>query len=317
MGICDQVTVLRDGSVALSVADPRTTVHAIIERMLGRSLERALSYRPRAVGRTGAPLLRVQACATAATGRPRSSSTGVRSSASRDCSAVGGRELMRAHLRHRPHRERRRGGVGPPVRYQGTPRRPRAPASRSSPRTGRAQGSCVEHSVGRNALMAAWRRFARAASSVTAPRARGHRTRRAARRAHHQHRPAGAATSRAATSRRSSSPGTYVDPSVLLLDDPTVGVDVGSKREILRKHGALPSRATAIVLVSSEFEELPASRTGCWSSGRRRRAEPRSLRRRRPLRVGIPNAVQEAAVRPEEPATEDPSVGQQEEPHTG
>ena len=47
-----------------------------------------------------------------------------------------------------------------------------------------------------------------------------------------------------------------VRPSVLLLDDPTVGVDVGSKREILMQVRALAAGGDGIILVSSEFEEL-------------------------------------------------------------
>jgi ribose transport system ATP-binding protein len=43
---------------------------------------------------------------------------------------------------------------------------------------------------------------------------------------------------------------------VLLLDDPTVGVDVGSKREILLQVRALAAAGNGILLVSSELEEL-------------------------------------------------------------
>ena len=45
-------------------------------------------------------------------------------------------------------------------------------------------------------------------------------------------------------------------PAVLLLDDPTVGVDVGSRREILEDVRTLAFNGNGVVLVSSEFEEL-------------------------------------------------------------
>jgi ribose transport system ATP-binding protein len=45
-------------------------------------------------------------------------------------------------------------------------------------------------------------------------------------------------------------------PGVLLLDDPTVGVDVGSRREILEDVRLLAVKGNGVVLVSSEFEEL-------------------------------------------------------------
>jgi ABC-type sugar transport system ATPase subunit len=47
-----------------------------------------------------------------------------------------------------------------------------------------------------------------------------------------------------------------VAPRVLLLDDPTVGVDIGSKREILLEIRDLAAHGTGVILVSSELEEL-------------------------------------------------------------
>jgi len=47
-------------------------------------------------------------------------------------------------------------------------------------------------------------------------------------------------------------------PSVLLLDEPTIGVDIGAKSEIVQLVRQLASQGTAIVVVSSEFEELLA-----------------------------------------------------------
>jgi ABC-type sugar transport system ATPase subunit len=45
-------------------------------------------------------------------------------------------------------------------------------------------------------------------------------------------------------------------PRVLLLDEPTRGLDVGAKTEILRLVSELADAGTAILLVSSELEEL-------------------------------------------------------------
>jgi len=47
-------------------------------------------------------------------------------------------------------------------------------------------------------------------------------------------------------------------PRVLMLDDPTVGVDVGAKREIRLLLNSLAAEGVAILLVSSEFDELAA-----------------------------------------------------------
>ena len=47
-------------------------------------------------------------------------------------------------------------------------------------------------------------------------------------------------------------------PKVLLLDEPTVGVDIGAKSDIVDLVRKLAAQGTAIVVVSSEFEELLA-----------------------------------------------------------
>jgi len=47
-------------------------------------------------------------------------------------------------------------------------------------------------------------------------------------------------------------------PSVLILDEPTQGIDVGAKAEIHRLMGALARRGLAIILISSELAELLA-----------------------------------------------------------
>jgi rhamnose transport system ATP-binding protein len=46
------------------------------------------------------------------------------------------------------------------------------------------------------------------------------------------------------------------DPSVLILDEPTQGVDVGAKAEIHRLMGELAAKGLAIVMISSELPEI-------------------------------------------------------------
>jgi ABC-type sugar transport system ATPase subunit len=48
----------------------------------------------------------------------------------------------------------------------------------------------------------------------------------------------------------------YRSPSVLLADEPTRGVDVGAKGEIIASLRGLADDGMAILVVSSEFEEL-------------------------------------------------------------
>ena len=47
-------------------------------------------------------------------------------------------------------------------------------------------------------------------------------------------------------------------PRILLLDEPTIGVDIGAKSDIVQLVRQLASQGTAILVVSSEFEELLA-----------------------------------------------------------
>ena len=46
------------------------------------------------------------------------------------------------------------------------------------------------------------------------------------------------------------------EPRLLLLDEPTRGVDVGAKREIQNSIRELADRGLAVLMISSEFEEL-------------------------------------------------------------
>lgn len=48
------------------------------------------------------------------------------------------------------------------------------------------------------------------------------------------------------------------EPDILILDDPTKGVDVGAKAEVYKIVGAMAQQGLAIVLISNELEELLA-----------------------------------------------------------
>jgi len=50
----------------------------------------------------------------------------------------------------------------------------------------------------------------------------------------------------------------FSDAKVLLLDEPTAGIDIGAKTDVLRLVRDLSAAGMVIVVVSSEFEELLA-----------------------------------------------------------
>jgi L-arabinose transport system permease protein len=54
-------------------------------------------------------------------------------------------------------------------------------------------------------------------------------------------------------------------PKILILDEPTRGIDVGAKAEIYRLIAELAAQGIALMVISSEMPELSGSPTGCWS----------------------------------------------------
>jgi ABC-type sugar transport system ATPase subunit len=48
------------------------------------------------------------------------------------------------------------------------------------------------------------------------------------------------------------------NPPILVMDEPTRGLDVGAKKEIQQRIEALASRGIAILVISSELEEIMA-----------------------------------------------------------
>jgi len=48
----------------------------------------------------------------------------------------------------------------------------------------------------------------------------------------------------------------YTNPRILILDEPTRGVDVGAKKEIYNIINELASKGVAIIMVSSELPEI-------------------------------------------------------------
>jgi ABC-type sugar transport system ATPase subunit len=51
------------------------------------------------------------------------------------------------------------------------------------------------------------------------------------------------------------------EPRILILDEPTHGIDVGTKAKVLGKVAELAKSGAAVVFISSEFEEVRATST--------------------------------------------------------
>ena len=256
VSICDRVTVLRDGDVTL-VADTRDlTLAAIIEAMLGRSLEKTLSWQAHEYDRAGPPLLRVSGLSNA---RLRDVSFELRRGEVLGIAGLlgsGRSEVMRAVFGI----DRLDAGTiemnGRRLNIHGPADALGAGIALVPEDRGRA-GLVREHSVAHNILMASWRRVARAgfvddgaAGSVASSFVDQLKIRTAGLGQEVKGLSGGNQQKVVVAKNLAARPG------VLLLDDPTVGVDVGSRREILEDVRALAIRGNGVVLVSSEFEEL-------------------------------------------------------------
>lgn len=256
VSICDRVTVLRDGKVTLVAETHDLTLATIIEAMLGRSLEKALAWQTHDVDRGGEPLLRVAGLTNS---RVRDVSFELRRGEILGIAGLlgsGRSEVMRAVFGI----DRLDAGTiemnGRRLDIQGPADALGAGIALVPEDRGRA-GLVREHSVAHNILMASWRRVARggfiddkAARGVAAGFIEQLRIQTAG--------PEQLVKGLSGGNQQKVvvAKNLAAEPSVLLLDDPTVGVDVGSRREILEDVRALAIRGNGVVLVSSEFEEL-------------------------------------------------------------
>jgi ribose transport system ATP-binding protein len=256
IAICDRLTVIRDGVVTLSAATGEVTLATVIEQMLGRSLGNTLVYQDRDIDRTGEPLLRVE---------------GLRNERLRGISFElhGGEILGIAGLLGSGRSELLKAIFGIDRLAAGSIHLRGKPATLASPRAAlnagialipedRARsGLVLEHSVLANISMAAWSRFAHA--SFIDDRAAGRTAGSLVDRLSVQITGLGQEVKNLSGGNQQKvvvAKNLAVQPSILLLDDPTVGVDIGAKREILMHVRELAASGHGIVLVSSEFAEL-------------------------------------------------------------
>ena len=256
VAICDRITVLRDGVVTMSADTAEVTLPTVIEHMLGRSLERVLSYEAHDLDRSGPPLLRASGLRTARLAGISFELHGGEILGVAGLLGSGRSELMLAIFGV----DRLDAGT---IAIHGREVEIRSPRDALDagialiPEDRARAGLVRDHSVAHNILMAAWPRFVRAGiiDDRAANAAAGTLVERLQIRTQGLDQEvrnlSGGNQQKVVVARNLS-----IDPSVLLLDDPTVGVDVGSKREILEQVRSLAGQGKGILLVSSEFEEL-------------------------------------------------------------
>jgi ribose transport system ATP-binding protein len=259
IAVADRVTVLRDGRVVGTRATSEVNMDTLIELIVGRAVGRALEYTARAVDRSGTPLMSVRGLGTA---------TGVRGV---DLDLYAGEILGLAGLMGSGRSELARALFGidaltaGEVRLRGERVRIRRPADAVErgivlvPEDRRAQGLVLAHGVGRNLTLALLRRLSRGGMLDDAE---GERI------AQRYVERLGIRTRSLATPVRRLSGGNQqkvvlakwlaTEPDVLILDEPTVGVDIGTRSEIVELVRSLADQGKAVLVISSELAELLA-----------------------------------------------------------
>ena len=254
--LCDTVTVMRDGAVVHDARIADMTPDDLVRRMVGRELSALFPKQDAAIGDAGAPgpaASRARACSSTSASR----SARARSSRSPGSSAP-------AAARWRARSSGSTGADAGHVEVAGRrlpPARPLA-AMRAGigfvPEDRRQQGLVMDLSIARNATMT---RTARA-------RALGPRSAAAA-----EHRLAREwATRLQLKFHRLDDPVGFLsggnqqkvvlakwlatEPKVLILDEPTRGIDVGTKAEVHRLMSELAGRGVAVLMISSELPEV-------------------------------------------------------------
>ncbi len=252
--LADRVVVLRDGRVALDRPVRETASAEVIKAMVGETVD---DFYPKQHNATAEVVLRIEgACGSSF----RDVGLQVRAGEVLGIGGVvgcGRGALLRAVFGLEPLTAGSVGIDGKTVRVRGVPAAIAQGIAYVTPDR-QAEGLCVDLSVGTNVSLATLRRYAGPGGLV----------RRGVERADCERvmadvrvRAESAATSVSTLSGGNQQKALFAKwvlagPRVLLLDEPTRGVDVGAKAEIYRIINRLTADGVAVVLVSSDLPEL-------------------------------------------------------------
>ncbi len=258
--IADRVTVLRDGRRVLTRAIGDLELGEVIEAMLGSALaaQRAPSARP--IGRAGPPLLEARDLAIGE--RVRGVSFAVWPGEVLGFAGLlgsGRSELIRAVF-----------GIDPVDRGEIRVRGRRIVVRDSAdavangmalvPEDRRSQGLVLDHPVKENLLLPIWKRLSRFGviddreANAVATSYVGDLNIRTTGLSQVVKFLSGGNQQKVVVGKSLSS-----EPSILLLDEPTFGIDIRSKQEILAKVREFADAGNAVVLVDSELAQLAAA----------------------------------------------------------
>ena len=252
--IADRVVVLRDGQMVGSYATAQVPVKTLVEAMVGRSMERMF---PDIAPHEGKEVLRVEGL-TAPTKTFANVSFSVRSGEVFGVAGIvgaGRTELMRAIA----GADAIASGT---ITVEGKPLAPEGPADSLDagivlvPEDRKAQGLVLEHTIGDNIALGNYPRVA--PSGFVSPGA--------------VRRFAEANIRRFGIKGRAGQPANHLSggnqqkvvlakaiarqPRIIILDEPTRGIDVGARAQIYDVIAALAAEGLAVIVVSSDLDEV-------------------------------------------------------------
>ena len=255
--ICDRITVLRDGRAVMTEDLANVTPRVVIDEIIGRKLEHALEYQERQVG--DEVLLEARGLSTAT--KLRGVDFKLRQGEVLGLAGLmgsGRTELARALFGIDPLEAGELLLMGEPIKIA-NPRDAMAHGVALIPEDRRAQGLILDHAVRENFLLPLLSRISRAGFVDDAEGDR---------------RTDSFVTRLSIKTRSTSQPiGTLsggnqqkvviakwlgIEPHILIMDEPTAGVDIGTKGEIVSMIRAFADQGNSVIIVSSELPELLA-----------------------------------------------------------
>jgi ABC-type sugar transport system ATPase subunit len=255
--LCDRVAVLRDGAVVASGSVAAFSVGMLVRHMVGRDVEQL--YPPRRSGSLGDPVLEVRNVASLGSTRAvsltvhRHELVGVFG-----LMGAGRSELARVIFGLDRHMSGEILLDGTPLEGGPAQRIARGLAFVTEDR--RLEGLCLEASVRENLVLASLRAFSRRALGIVDRQA----VQRAIEQIRGDVRLTGAANDWAPVARLSGGNQQKVvlgkwlltKPCVLILDEPTRGIDVGARAEIYQLLHRLADGGAGLLVISSYLDEL-------------------------------------------------------------
>ncbi|WP_062111542.1 sugar ABC transporter ATP-binding protein [Aureimonas sp. AU40] len=255
--ICDRVTVMRDGATVLTDDCANVSMERLIEAMLGGGSVGSLQWRERPPLADVGAVLEVRNLGVAV--RVHDVSFSIRAGEIVGLAGLmgsGRTEIAEAIFGVRA-------ATGGEIRIEGKPVRSTDEAMAAGvalvPEDRRRQGLVLDHSVQSNFALPSLKRFSKGLFV---------RDRAAANEARQSIRDLKIRTDGPAKVVQLLSGGNQQKvvlakwlarhPKLLILDEPTVGVDIGAKTDIVEIVREIADRGTAVLVISSEFEELLA-----------------------------------------------------------